>query len=272
MNWLQILWAEFLYRPVFNLLIIFLAIFGGNLGIAIVLLTVGVRLLLLKNTLAWAKMSKGMSNIQPKMQEIQEKYKDNPQKLSEETMKLLKKEGTGPLKGCLSMLIQLPVFIGLYFVIRAFATWAIATEHTDWLYSFFWNFGNKYLDPQNVNSMFLGIDLFEKNSLVLTIVVAILNFIQFWLTSLTQKAPKPAANMPGGMAMPDMSKMMWGMNIMMTLMMASVVWSIQSWVGLYLATTSLFSVIQYLIQYRVLLKAKWDMLFHKDRPIVVENK
>jgi len=52
MNWLQILWAEFLYRPVFNLLIIFLAIFGGNLGIAIVLLTVGVRLLLLKNTLA----------------------------------------------------------------------------------------------------------------------------------------------------------------------------------------------------------------------------
>ena len=56
------------------------------------------------------------------MQEIQEKYKDDPQKLSEETMKLLKKEGSAPLKGCLSMLIQLPIFIGLYFVIRAFAT------------------------------------------------------------------------------------------------------------------------------------------------------
>jgi YidC/Oxa1 family membrane protein insertase len=66
-------------------------------------------------------MSKGMSNIQPKMQEIQDKYKDNPQKLSEETMKLLKKEGSAPLKGCLSMLIQLPVFIGLYFVVRKFA-------------------------------------------------------------------------------------------------------------------------------------------------------
>ena len=59
----------------------------------------------------------------------------------------------------------------------------------------------------NKDNMFLGIDLFEKNSLVLTIVVACLNFIQFWLTSLTQKAPKPAA-MPGGVAMPDMSKMM----------------------------------------------------------------
>lgn len=272
MNWLNILRAEFLYRPVFNLLIIFLAFFWGNLWIAIVLLTVLVRLLLLKNAIAWANMSKGMSNIQPKMQEIQEKYKDDPQKLSEETMKLLKKEGSAPLKGCLSMLIQLPIFIGLYFVIRAFATWAISTEHADWLYSFFWGFWNKYLDPQNVNSMFLWIDLFEKNSLVLTIAVACLNFIQFWLTSLTQQKATKAQQNVWWMAMPDMSKMMWTMNIMMTIMMASVVWSIQSWVGLYLATTSLFSIVQYVIQYRVLLKAKWDMLFHKNRPIVVETK
>ena len=271
MNRVIIFLPEFLYRPVFNLLIIFLALFWGNLWIAIVLLTILVRLLLLRNAIAWANMSKGMSNIQPKMQEIQEKYKDDPQRLSEETMKLLKKEWTAPLKGCLSMLIQLPIFIGLYFVIRAFATWAIATEHADWLYSFFWGFWNKYLDPQNVNSIFLGIDLFEKNSLVLTIVVACLNFIQFWLTSLTQKAQKPQQNI-WWVAMPDMSKMMWTMNIMMTIMMASVVWSIQSWVGLYLATTSLFSIIQYLIQYRVILKAKWNLLFNKNKPIVVESK
>jgi membrane protein insertase Oxa1/YidC/SpoIIIJ len=175
------------------------------------------------------------------------------------------------LKGCLSMLIQLPIFIGLYFVIRAFATWAISTEHTDWLYSFFWEFWNKYLDPQNVNSVFLWIDLFEKNSIALTAAVACLNFIQFWLTSLTQKAQKPQQNI-WWVAMPDMSKMMWTMNIMMTIMMASVVWSIQSWVGLYLATTSLFSIIQYLIQYRVILKAKWNLLFNKNKPIVVESK
>jgi membrane protein insertase Oxa1/YidC/SpoIIIJ len=166
------------------------------------------------------------------------------------------------------MLIQLPIFIGLYFVIRAFATW---TLDTNWLYSFFWSFGNKFLDPQNVNSMFLWIDLFEKNSIILTVLVACLNFIQFWLTSLTQKWAPKQQNM-WWVAMPDMSKMMWTMNIMMTVMMASVVWSIQSWVGLYLATTSLFSIIQYVVQYRVLLKAKWDMLFHKNRPIVVETK
>lgn len=267
MNWLSILWAEFMYRPVFNLLIVFLALFGGNLGIAIVLLTLVVRFLLLKNSVAGANMSKGMSNIQPKMQEIQEKYKDDPKKLSEETMKLLKKEGAGPMKGCLSMLIQMPVFIGLYFVIRKFAEGAVPHE---WLYSFFFSFGNQYLDIQNLDPVFLGINLFEKNSLVLTIVVACLNFLQFWLTTLTQKANKPAP-MPGGMAMPDMSKMMVPMNIMMTVMMASIVWSFQAGIGLYLATTSLFSVVQYIIQYRVLLIAKWNMFFHKDKPVVIKN-
>ena len=56
MNWWNILWAEFLYRPVFNLLIVFLALFGGNLGIAIILLTLAIRFLLLKNSVA--KLSK----------------------------------------------------------------------------------------------------------------------------------------------------------------------------------------------------------------------
>lgn len=98
MNIFAMLWAELLYRPIFNLLVVFLTIFGGNMGIAIVLLTILVRLLLLRNSIAGANMSKGVSNIQPKMEELQEKYKDDPKKLSEETMKLLKKEGAGPMK------------------------------------------------------------------------------------------------------------------------------------------------------------------------------
>lgn len=268
MNPFKVLWAELLYRPVFNLLIIFLAIFGWNLGIAIVLLTLLVRMLLLRNSMAGANMSKGMTSIQPKMLELQEKYQDNPQKLSEETMKLLKKEGAGPLKGCLSLLIQMPVFIGLYFVIRKFA---IGEVPSDWLYSFFFSFGNQYLDPNNVNAVFLGMDLFAKNSVVLTAIVAVLNFLQFQLTSLIQPKSQPAA-IPWSPVMPDMSKMMGPMNIIMTIMMASIVRSFPSWIGLYLATTSLFSIVQYIFQYRVALKAKWNAFFHKNKPIVIEKK
>jgi len=92
------LFTEILYRPIFNILAIFLAIFGGNLGIAIVLLTVTIRLLMVKQTLAGNDMQKGMGALQPKLAEIQEKYKDDPKKLSTETMKVFKTDGKGAFK------------------------------------------------------------------------------------------------------------------------------------------------------------------------------
>lgn len=61
-------------------------------------MTIVVRLLLIKPSLAGAQMQQSMGGLQPKMQEVQEKYKDDPKKLSEETMKILKKDGAGPLK------------------------------------------------------------------------------------------------------------------------------------------------------------------------------
>ncbi len=70
--------------------------------------------------MAATDMSSGMGDMQPKMQKIQEKYADDPAKQQEEMMKMLKGSG-GMFKGCLGMLIQLPVFIGLYRVIQSFA-------------------------------------------------------------------------------------------------------------------------------------------------------
>ncbi len=84
--------SEVLYRPVFNIIVLFLGLFGGSLGWAIVCMTIVVRLLLIKPSLAGANMQQSMGGLQPKMQAIQEKYKDDPKKLSDETMKLLKKE------------------------------------------------------------------------------------------------------------------------------------------------------------------------------------
>jgi YidC/Oxa1 family membrane protein insertase len=139
MNPFTLIVSEILYRPVFNIIVVFLGLFGANLGWAIVCMTIVVRLLLLKPSMAGAQMQQSMGGLQPKMQEVQEKYKDDPKKLSEETMKLLKKEGAGPLKGCMSMLIQIPVFIGLFFVIRHIAA---DTIPGDWLYSFFVSFGS----------------------------------------------------------------------------------------------------------------------------------
>jgi YidC/Oxa1 family membrane protein insertase len=98
MNIFSVLLTQILYRPIFNVLIVFLSLFGGNLGIAIILLTLLIRGIMFKSTAAGANMQQGMSSLQPKIEELQKKYADNPQKLSEETMKLFKSEGKAPLK------------------------------------------------------------------------------------------------------------------------------------------------------------------------------
>ncbi|MDR0369017.1 MAG: YidC/Oxa1 family membrane protein insertase [Candidatus Peribacteria bacterium] len=257
------LFTQILYRPIFNILIIFLAIFGGNLGIAIVLLTLLVRGLMFKSSAAGANMQSGMSNLQPKIEELQKKYENNPQKLSEETMKLFKTEGKAPLKGCLTMLIQLPVFLGLYTVVRYIANSEVPT---DWLYSFFRSFGNTYNDAVNINTNFLGMDLLNNNNRILTILVVILNYGQMKLTQLAQ--PKQQAKLPGA-TMPDMSKMMGMMSIGMSVMMGALVYTLNSAIGVYIVTTSLFSVVQYGYQYRALIKVKLNEIFKKNKPTII---
>jgi YidC/Oxa1 family membrane protein insertase len=79
---------EIFFRPIFNLLLVFVFITGGSLGWGIVLLTIFIKLLLLKPTLATNDIQKHMTDLQPKIEEIKEKYKDDPQKMNEEMMKL----------------------------------------------------------------------------------------------------------------------------------------------------------------------------------------
>ena len=88
--WIKLVLNEIIYRPIFNLLLLLIALTGGSLGWAIVLLTIIVRLILLKPTLAGNDVQKHMTDLQPKLKEIQEKYKDDPQKMTEEMMKVMK--------------------------------------------------------------------------------------------------------------------------------------------------------------------------------------
>ena len=206
----NILVTQILYRPVFNILVIFLAISGGQLWFAIIALTLLVRWLMYKSSAASNNMTQWMSNIQPKVEELQKKYADDPQKLSEETMKLFKNEWKWPFKGCLTMLIQIPVFIGLYRVIRVIAQNGGIPADIDWLYSFFYSFGQKYLEAWSINHMFLGIDLFTSWNWVLTIIVTALYYLQMQLTQLTQNK-KSMPKVPGA-SMPDMSKISEGVS------------------------------------------------------------
>ena len=88
-------------------------------GIAIILLTLAVRILLLPLSIKQTRSQREMQRIMPELKAIQKKYKGDRQKVSEETMKLYKEHGVNPLGGCLPLLMQFPVLIALYYVISS---------------------------------------------------------------------------------------------------------------------------------------------------------
>ena len=109
-------WFYFLTRPIFYGLL-WLEVHVGNLGLAILLLTVGIKLAFfpLANK-SYESMSK-MKKLQPEMLKLRERYGEDKVKLNEEMMALYKREGTNPASGCLPILLQIPVFFALYKVL-----------------------------------------------------------------------------------------------------------------------------------------------------------
>jgi len=89
----------------------------GNWGVAIILLTILVRLCVLPLTMTSMKSMKAMQKVQPQIQKLREKYKEDPMRLNQEMMAVMKQNGANPMGGCLPMLIQIPVFFALYRVI-----------------------------------------------------------------------------------------------------------------------------------------------------------
>jgi YidC/Oxa1 family membrane protein insertase len=96
------------------------AIYGvvGDYGSSIILLTAAVRLVLLPLTIKQTKSMRAMQKLGPEQRRLQQKHKGDRQKYNEEVMKLYKEQGVNPLGGCAPLLLQFPVLIALYWVIR----------------------------------------------------------------------------------------------------------------------------------------------------------
>ncbi len=139
-------WFHFITRPMFWLLETLFALVG-NFGVAILLITLIVKILFfpLANK-SYASMAK-MKIIQPKMKEIQEKYADDKQKQQQEMMKLYRTEKVNPVAGCLPVLLQIPVFFSLYKVLFV----AIEMRHAPF---FGWIRDLSAPDPTNVFNLF----------------------------------------------------------------------------------------------------------------------
>jgi YidC/Oxa1 family membrane protein insertase len=143
---------NFIYYPVSAIMWFWHEVFGFLLGpangfawmLSVIFLVFTLRALLIKPFISQVRSMRKMQEFQPQIKKLQEKYKNDRTKLAEEMQKLQKEHGVNPLGGCLPLLVQLPVFIGLFHVLRGF--------QPDYPY-------NYVFDRADIES-FLGADLF----------------------------------------------------------------------------------------------------------------
>jgi YidC/Oxa1 family membrane protein insertase len=178
---------------------------GHDVGIAIIVLTIIIKLILYPFTLQSIRAQKAMQDLQPKLEALKVKYKNDKEKLSLEMMNLYKQEKVNPFSSCLPILIQFPFLIAVYQVFRR----GLTNGSFDILYPFVQN-------PGSINASFLGlVDLSQPN-----VVLAVLaGAAQYWQTKMlqAQQPPKTQAGKPIPGAKDE--SMMAAMNKQMTYFM-----------------------------------------------------
>src|SRR3989344_1916430 len=162
------IYQELLYRPILNLLVwLYNIIPGQDLGLAIIVLTIIIRLVLYPLFHKSLKSQKELQDLKPKMDAVREKHKDNQQAQVQATLALYKEHKVNPLSSCLHLIVQLLVMIGLFNVLNH----QLRQAGIDGLYTFVSNPGT--LEPN-----FLNLVNLTAPSVWLGVLAAVLQFIQ----------------------------------------------------------------------------------------------
>ena len=223
------LWNLIVLNPMLNGLVALSSLFprAAGFGLAIIILTIVVRLILTPLTLRQLNSTKALQAMQPKIQELQKKYAKNKQKLQQEMVKVYKEAGVNPL-GCIwPMLIQFPIWIALYqSIMRALAT---APENlldlSRHLYS--WQIVNQAIP---LNSRFLWLDLGRPdNTLILAILVGGTMWVQQKMTTAPSADPKQQSQ---SRMMLLMMPLMFGVFVLMFPSGLALFWLVSNVIGI----------------------------------------
>jgi len=230
------LFNTILYQPLLNLLVfLYNVIPGHDLGIAIIILTVLIKLALYPLSHQSIKSQKALQELQPKIDEVKKQHKDNKEAQAKALMELYKSNKVNPLSSCLPLLIQLPFLIAVFQVFRT----GLNPESLDLLYSFVSN-------PGQLNPISFGfLDLSQSN-----IVLAVLTgAAQFWQTKmLMSKRPKKVT--PGAKDEDMMAIMNKQMLYFMPIITVVIGASLPAGLILYWFITTLLTVGQQRVMFR----------------------
>lgn len=226
-DFIVIPYTVLLYRPLFNaLILLYNYLPGHDFGLAIISLTILIRLVLYPVAVKALRSQKALQNLQPKLQEIQKQYKDDKERQAKETLELYRVEKINPFSGLFLAIVQIPILIALY---RVFWSGLKPSELAQ-LYGFVAN-------PGHINAVFIGLIDLSKPSILLAIVAGILQFFQ---TKMLMPSQPKSGIKNGDMAAMMQKQMMYFFPFITVV----ILWRLPSALGVYWIVSGAFSIIQ----------------------------
>ncbi len=222
------------YQPLFNLLI-FLYNNLGDLGLAVIFLTLIVKFVLYPISAKATKKQKELTAIQPKIKEIQEKYKENKEKQAEKVLELYNKENISPFSGIVPLLIQFPIIISVFQIFRR----DLGAGELVHLYDF-------VSKPEVVNYLSFGVLDLSSPNIILGVFAGIGQYFQINLTMPKAKEEEKKETKKEK----DFGEMMKSqMKFMLPIFTIFILSTLPAAVGVYWIITTLFAILQhYLIK------------------------
>jgi YidC/Oxa1 family membrane protein insertase len=247
---------DLILNPFITVITLLYSVFGNSAVLAIILFTILVRVLMYPLSVQQMRSSKAMQELQPEMKKMQDKYKNDREKLAQEQMRLYREHGVNPLGGCLPLLIQFPIWIGLYQAINH----ALAATPLQLI-----DLSGRFLVPGldrlvPLNNVFMGIDLTQAPTAnpVYALVLPVLVLITSWLQSKMITPP----SMPSEDGKPNQAQAMTqSMTTVMPIMMGMFSLSFSVGLSIYFIVSNVISIVQYSRQSTF----KWRDLFKFGR-------
>jgi len=227
----------FVYQPLYNILVLLYNVIpGADFGIAIIAITVFLRLILIPLYKKQIESQRKLQELQPKIKELQKKTKNDKEKQAREMMELYKEHKTNPFSGCLPLIIQLIFLIAIYRILMNISDAGLTIDSSQ-LYSFINN-------PGKVNQFFISIVDLTKPSVVIASLAAIAQFFQTkMLMSKTIEDKNKSSDQDSNQ--PDMAQMMSKQMLYLGPILTIVIGiKFAAGLSLYWLTSTLFMLIQ----------------------------
>jgi len=220
-----------------------------DIVLAIIVFTILIRLLTYPLTAQQQRSMKAQQEMQPEVKRLQEKYKNDKEKLNQETMRLYREKGINPLGGCLPLLIQLPILIGLYQAI----THALAATPLQLM-----DLSGRFLIPGldhlvPLNNMWLGMDLTQAPGAnpVYAYALPVIVLITSWLQSKIMTPSTPKSNTDEEEKPNQAAAMSQSMTTVMPLMFGFFSLSFSVGLSIYFIVSNIIGIVQYAAQGKV---------------------